>query len=260
MRIVNPDQAPPMSDAPPPTSDVPAMIRVGRLIERHEPGAPAPLAMAVPDLIARYERLQAAIVSDVLREHGLLDCAFPGTLVALRGDRTVAGIAYTVKSSPNTRISGEMTIRGRMLDGLAANDFVVWDTSGDTDGTMWGGVMTATVVAKGVRGAIVDGGIRDVAQILAKDFAVYYRYKSPSGSLGRCQITHFQIPVRIGDVFVRPGDVIVADLDGAVCVPRELAIDVLVRAEEILGNERRIFGWVEEGRSIAEITGEGGYF
>ena len=243
-----------------PKSDVPAMIRVEKLIARHEPAAPAPLPIPAELMLARYAKLQAAIVSDVLREHGLLEQAFPGTLVALRGDRTVAGIAYTVKSSPNTRITGEMTIRGKMLDGLAANDFVVWDTSGDTHGTMWGGVMTATVAAKGVRGAIVDGGIRDVAQILAKDFAVYYRYKSPSGSLGRCQITHFQIPVRIGEVFVRPGDVIVGDLDGAVCVPRELAFDVLVRAEEILGNEERIFGWVEEGRSIAEITDKGGYF
>ncbi len=249
-----------MPDSCAPPSDVPAMIRVDRLIARHEPPPPAPLPIPLSELVARYERLHAANVSDVLREHGILDCAFPGALQALRGDRTVAGIAYTVKSSPNTRINGEMTIRGRMLDGLAGNDFVVWDTSGDTHGTMWGGVMTATVVGKGVRGAIVDGGIRDVAQILAKDFAVYYRYRSPSGSLGRCQITHYQIPVRIGEVFVRPGDVIVADLDGAVCVPRELALEVLVRAEEIVGNEERIFGWVEDGQSIAEITRKGGYF
>ena len=243
-----------------PKSDVPAMIRVEKLIARHEPGAPAPLAIPAELMLARYAKLQAAIVSDVLREHGLLEQAFPGTLAALRGDRTVAGIAYTVKSSPNTRITGEMTIRGKMLDGLAANDFVVWDTSGDTHGTMWGGVMTATVVAKGVRGAIVDGGIRDVAQILAKDFAVYYRYKSPSGSLGRCQITHYEIPVRMGDVFVRPGDVIVADIDGAVCVPREIAVDVLARAQEILANEERIFEWVSQGKSVAEISAAGGYF
>jgi regulator of RNase E activity RraA len=125
---------------------------------------------------------------------------------------------------------------------------------------MWGGVMTATVVAKGVRGAVIDGGIRDTAQILARDFPIWYRYRSPNGSLGRCQITHYQIPVRVGDVFVRPGDVVLADADGAVCVPREIVVPVLERAEEILGNEERIFAWVEEGQSIAEITGKGGYF
>ena len=66
--------------------------------------------------------------------------------------------------------------------------------------------------------------------------------------------------MRVGDVFVRPGDLMLADADGAVCVPREIVVPVLERAEEILGNEERIFAWVEEGQSIAEITGKGGYF
>jgi regulator of RNase E activity RraA len=172
----------------------------------------------------------------------------------------VAGIAFTVKSSPNTRLSGELTFRAQMLDELHAQAFVVWDTSGDERATLWGGVMTATVVAKGVRGALVDGGIRDTAQILEKDFPVFYRYRSPNGSLGRCLITHYQLPVQIGDVFVRPGDVIVGDADGAVCVPRELAEAVLERAEEVISNEKTIFSWVAEGQSIDEISRKGGYF
>jgi regulator of RNase E activity RraA len=216
--------------------------------------------MSTAELLQRYERLQAAVVCDVLREHGLLDQAFPGRLQALRPERTVAGIAFTVKSSPNTRLSGELTFRAQMLDELHAQAFVVWDTSGDERATLWGGVMTATVVAKGVRGALVDGGIRDTAQILEKDFPVFYRYRSPNGSLGRCLITHYQLPVQIGDVFVRPGDVIVGDADGAVCVPRELAEAVLERAEEVISNEKTIFSWVAEGQSIDEISRKGGYF
>ena len=242
------------------TSDVPKLMRIEALAARHEPGPPAALPLPDAALITRYERVATAVVSDVLREHALLDQAFPGSLQALRPERTVAGFAFTVKSSPNTRITGEMTIRGQMLDALGKDAFVVWDTSSDARGTMWGGVMTATVVAKGVRGAVIDGGLRDTAQILARDFPIWYRYRSPNGSLGRCQITHYQIPVRVGDVFVRPGDVVLADADGAVCVPREIVVPVLERAEEILGNEERIFAWVEEGQSIAEITGKGGYF
>jgi len=71
---------------------------------------------------------------------------------------------------------------------------------------------------------------------------------------------HYQLPVRIGDVFVRPGDIALGDADRAVCVPRDMALDVLDRAEEILSNEERIFAWVENGESIEEITGKGGYF
>lgn len=241
-------------------ADVPKMIRIDKLVERHEPASPAPLAVPVKTLLAQFEKIPAATVSDVLREYGILDCAFPGTLTALFSDRIVAGIAFTVKSSPNTRITGEMTIRGEMLDALAEDAFIVWDTSGDSHGTMWGGVMTAKVAGIGVKGALIDGGIRDTAQIIGKNFPVYYRYKSPNGSLGRCQITHYEIPVRVGDVFVRPGDVIVADIDGAVCVPREIAVEVLARAQEILVNEDRIFEWVSEGRSVAEISADGGYF
>jgi regulator of RNase E activity RraA len=236
------------------------MMNLERLIELRETLPKAEFSMSTAELLQRYERLQAAVVCDVLREHGLLDQAFPGRLQALRPERTVAGIAFTVKSSPNTRLSGELTFRAQMLDELHAQAFVVWDTSGDERATLWGGVMTATVVAKGVRGALVDGGIRDTAQILEKDFPVFYRYRSPNGSLGRCLITHYQLPVQIGDVFVRPGDVIVGDADGAVCVPRELAEAVLERAEEVTSNEKTIFSWVAEGQSIDEISRKGGYF
>jgi 4-hydroxy-4-methyl-2-oxoglutarate aldolase len=236
------------------------MMKLERLIAEREVLPVVEFPLGTRALLDRYERLQAAVVCDVLREHCRLDQAFPGRLQALRPDRTVAGIAFTVKSAPNTRITGELTYRGQMLDALHADAFVVWDTSGDERATLWGGVMTATVAAKGVRGALIDGGIRDTAQILEKDFPVFYRYRSPNGSLGRCLITHYQLPVQIGDVFVRPGDVIVGDADGAVCVPRELAVQVLQRAEEVVANEKTIFAWVNEGQTIEEISRKGGYF
>jgi regulator of RNase E activity RraA len=120
--------------------------------------------------------------------------------------------------------------------------------------------MTATAVTRGIRAAVIDGGIRDTRQILEKDFPLYYKYRSPNGSLGRCLITHYQIPVKFGGVFVRPGDVVVGDIDGVIVVPRALAVDVLLRAEEIRANEKKIFGWVADGDSLEDITGKGGYF
>lgn len=236
------------------------MMKLENLIAQREAQPLAPLGMDVAQLLARYEKVQAAVVCDVLREHCLMDQTFPGHLLPLVPGRTVAGIAFTVKSSPNTLISGELTYRGKMLDDLHADAFVVWDTTGDQRSTAWGGVMTATVVAKGVRGALVDGGIRDTNQILEKNFPVYYRYRSPNGALGRALITHYQIPVQIGDVLVHPGDVILGDADGAVAVPRRIATEVLLRAEEIVGNEKMIFSWVAQGQTIEEITRKGGYF
>lgn len=238
----------------------PGMMNVDRLTAQREAKADGDIGMETGELLARYEKLQAAVVCDVMREHCLMDQAFPGHLLPLRAERTVAGIAFTIKSAPNTIISGELDFRGRMLDDLHADAFVIWDTSGDERATLWGGVMTATVSRKGVRAALVDGGIRDTSQILEKDFPVFYRFRSPNGALGRTMITHYQIPVQIGDVFVRPGDVILGDADGAVAVPRQIAVEVLLRAEEVVANEKKIFAWVEEGQSIEEITRKGGYF
>jgi regulator of RNase E activity RraA len=195
-----------------------------------------------------------------MREFCLMDQALPGYLQPLRPERTVAGIAFTVKSAPNTKVTGELTYRTQMLDEISEDAFVVWDTSGDMDSTAWGGVMTATAIGKGIKAAAIDGGIRDTHQILQKNFPVFYRYRSPNGSLGRCLITHYQIPIKFGSVMVRPGDVIVGDIDGVIVVPRNVAVDVLRRAEEILNNEKKIFQWVEDGDSVQEITRKGGYF
>ena len=235
-------------------------MKLERLIAEREPLALAELSIGAKELLARYERTYTGAISDVLREFALLDQALPSRLRPLRPERTVAGFAFTVKSAPHTRITGELTFRTEMLNHMHEDAFVVWDASGDERATMWGGMMTATAHRNGVRAACIDGGIRDTHQILEKDFPVFFKHHSPNGSLGRCLITHYQTPLRIGDVFICPGDVVLGDIDGVVVVPRKLAVEVLLRAESMLEIEKRIFGWVAEGQTIDEITGQGGYF
>ena len=120
--------------------------------------------------------------------------------------------------------------------------------------------MTATAQPKGIQSAAIAGGIRDTKQILEQKFPVFYRYRTSNGSLGRCLITHYQVPVKIGKVTVRPGDVIFGDIDGVLCIPREIAYEVLLRAEAIRRQEVDIFQWVRSGDTIDEITKKGGYF
>ena len=236
------------------------MMNLEKLIAERETISIKPFPIPDVELLQRYEQLYAGAISDVLREHALLDQSLPGYIQPLLPDRSVAGLAFTVKSSPNVKITGEMSYRTQMLTELAANSFVAWDSSGDEKATLWGGVMTATAVGLGVRAAVIDGGIRDTHQILEKKFPVFYKYRTPNGSLGRCLITHYQVPIKIGDVLIKPGDVLVGDIDGVVCVPRDLAYAVLVRAEEIKANEKKIFGWVADGKTVKEITEKGGYF
>lgn len=235
------------------------MMQLEKLVAVRETVSTAQLPIPPRELLARYENLYTGAVSDVLREHALLDQSI-GHMIPLRPERTVAGFAFTVKSAPHVRISGEMTFRTEMLEAMPGDSFVVWDTSNDQQATLWGGVMTATACAKGVRAALIDGGIRDTHQILEKDFPVFYKYRIPNGSLGRCLITHYQTPILIHGVLIKPGDVILGDIDGVVVVPRDLACEVLRRAEEIRANEKKIFSWVARGETARQITSKGGYF
>jgi regulator of RNase E activity RraA len=236
------------------------MMNLERLIEEREGISKISFPISDKEILSRFEQLYTGAVNDVLREFCLLDQALPGRILPLREYRTVAGFAFTVKSSPNVKIQGEMEFRTQMLDDMKEDDFVVWDTSRDNKATLWGGVMTATAKGKKLKAACIDGGIRDTHQILSADFPVFYEYRISNGSLGRCLITHYQIPIKIGDVTIKPGDVVMGDIDGVLVVPRNIAYEVLIRAEEIKENEKKIFSWVKEGQSVQEITQKGGYF
>lgn len=236
------------------------MMKLEKLIENRESISNMPFPVPDKILLQRFEQLYTGAVNDVLREFCLLDQALPGYIKPLREYRTIAGFAFTVKSAPNVLVSGEMAFRTQMLDAMHEDAFVLWDTSRDQKATLWGGVMTATAKNKGIKGACIDGGIRDTHQILEADFPVFYEYRISNGSLGRCLITHYQIPIKIGDVTIKPGDVVLGDIDGVLVVPRDIAYDVLLRAEEIRENEKKIFGWVNAGDSVQSITERGGYF
>lgn len=237
-----------------------SMMKLERLIAEREGVTAGSFPIPDKELLRRFEQLYLGAVNDVLREFCLLHQALPGRIKPLREYHTVAGFAFTVKSAPNAKITGEMEFRTRMLDSLGEDHFVVWDTSRDQEATLWGGVMTATAKGKKVKAACIDGGIRDTHQILEADFPVFYEYRISNGSLGRCLITHYQIPVVIGNVTIKPGDVVLGDIDGVLVVPREIAYDVLLRSEEIRENEKEIFTWVHDGETVQAIKDKGGYF
>jgi regulator of RNase E activity RraA len=236
------------------------MMNLEKFIEMREGISSKVFPVSDTELLSRFEQLYTGAVNDVLREFCLLNQALPNRIMPLREYRTVAGFAFTVKSAPNAKVSGEMEFRTQMLDAMHENAFIIWDTSKDEKATLWGGVMTATAKGLKVKAACIDGGIRDTHQILEADFPVFYKYRTSNGSLGRCLITHYQIPLQIDDVTVKPGDILLGDIDGVLVVPRDIAYEVLVRAEEIRENEKKIFGWVNEGQTVHQITEKGGYF
>ncbi len=219
--------------------------------------------ISTEELCTRYEKLTTSIISDVLREETLMDQALPNIL-PIKHEMKVAGIAFTVKGSKNVMFEeGIQEYRAEIWSNIHDNSVVVIDTGGinvNDNIAIWGGVTTRTVIKRGCKGAVIDGGSRDTYEVLAQNFPVFCKYRSPNALMGRWKFTHYQVLIKIGSTFIRPGDVIFGDIDGVVVIPREVAYKVLLRAEEIVEIENEIRGWVDEGLDTLEIVKRGGYF
>ena len=219
-----------------------------------------PFPISEKELCDRYENVTTPMVNDVLREMQYLYQTFPNNIMPLREEMKVCGIAFTIKGSKNLALDNEMVERAKMLEAIPRDSFIVWDTSEDDESAQWGEIMTMASIRQGCRGAAVDGGVRDTNQVLEQGFPLFCKFRSSNGMLGRFRIIGYQKPVNMGKVLVYPGDVILGDIDGCICIPRELAYEVLLRAEEIRDNEVEIKRMVNSGMRPTEVVAQGGYF
>lgn len=218
------------------------------------------LPISEEELCCRYEAVFTAAVNDVLREKGLLYQTLPNDIKPLRDDMKVAGICFTIKGCKNLDLTDEMMQRAQMLEAIPPNSICVWDTSGDDESAQWGEIMTMAAKKKGCRGAVVDGGVRDTNCVLRQDFPVFYKYRTSNGMLGRFRMVGWQIPISIGRTMIRPGDIIFGDIDGVLVIPRELAMEVLEKAERIRDGEVSIKEMIQDGMEPTKVVENGGYF
>lgn len=237
-----------------------SMMNLEGLTAQREAAVDIEFPAPIEELCSRFEALYTGAVNDVMRERCLTNQALPHAIMPLRDEMKVAGVAFTIRSAADPTLTGEMETRVEMLDQIRPNHICVWNANGEDEASHWGEVMTAAARARGCRAAVIDGGIRDTGQILAQGFPIFYRYRTSNGSLSRCKITDVQKPVSVGSSIIRPGDIIFGDIDGVIVIPREVAYDVLVRAENIKKNEEEIRTWVDKGLSAEEVQSRGGYF
>jgi regulator of RNase E activity RraA len=103
-------------------------------------------------------------------------------------------------------------------------------------------------------GVVIDGGVRDVAELRALGLPTYARSVIPSSSVGRWASVNSNIPVQCAGVTVKPGDIIVAGEDGVVRVPAERAAEVLKRSKEIDERETRMVPLIREHKALSKVV------
>lgn len=202
--------------------------------------------MNLESLIAEYRKVATASVADAVDKIAGRVGFLPAEIRPRINETKIVGPAVTVLEGP----TAEFVPPDHALDAIDAAEpgsVIVISTNGVVDVAVWGGLMTAGAVANKLEGAVLDGGVRDIVEIRRDyDLPVYSRTVCPGTTLGRVKTLAANVEVAMGDVIVNPGDIIVADIDGVVCVPRDHAEAVLEMAKEIDVRE------LEQARLIIE--------
>ncbi|MGE5116965.1 MAG: RraA family protein [Betaproteobacteria bacterium] len=190
------------------------------------------------DIIEGFRGVAVASVADavdkICGERGYMDA----TIKPRINDKRVVGPAATVLESATDEFLPPQHALDLIDEAPRGSVIVISIAGGEPNVAVWGGLMTAGAVANGHAGAVLDGGVRDLAEIRRDyDFPVFARDVSPGTTLGRFRTVASQVPVRAGGVMVHPGDIIVADIDGVVVVPRDKAAQVLALSLEIDARE-----------------------
>jgi regulator of RNase E activity RraA len=204
---------------------------------------------------ASYTATIADAVDQVVGQRGYL-----GSDVKARVPGSFVGRAVTVLVRPATPEESTPALAVRhsveMLDGAQPGEVGVFVMEGTLDVAAMGDMMGLTAKSRGMAGVVIDGAVRDVARLREIGLPVFARSVSPATTVGRYATVARQVPVEVTGVTVRPGDIVVADEDGVVIVPREHAEAVLERAREIDKREAEMVPKILEYRSLQRAIEE----
>ena len=204
--------------------------------------------MNVDDLSNRLEQCYSGAVYDVLRAMGYPDQTLPNNIRPLEEDKKLAGQVYTVSGKYDDSYDPHETLLNWTgLLSKAPKGSVVMCQPNDDKLSHMGELSSETLQLRGIRGYIVDGGCRDSAFIKKIDFKVFCKYYTPVDVVGRWKAHGYAEPITIGKVTINTGDFVMADRDGVVIIPQDIAEEVVIKTEEVLKTESLVRKAIMEG-------------
>jgi regulator of RNase E activity RraA len=182
--------------------------------------------------------LYTAVVSDSLDQLGVRSQAMREYLRPVHKQCKFAGWARTIACSDVYHIVDDpYATEIEAVDSLLPGEAAVIGTQKSQRNAPWGELLSTAAKARGARGAVVDGLIRDTGKIEELGFPVFAAGIKPVDSMGRGIVTSYNIPVECGEVLVHPGDLIFADCDGVVAIPGTMVKDVVALATDKVQRE-----------------------
>jgi regulator of RNase E activity RraA len=206
------------------------------------------------DIALELAKFSTPTISDALDRLGIAG-QVAGIYPSDRGSR-LAGRAFTVLYQP---IDVEGGTVGDYIDDVPPGDVVVLDNGGRLDVTVWGDILTLVAQRKGLGGTAINGICRDSARAFELGYPLFCRSHWMRTGKDRVKVAGVQVPVVLGQVRVRPGDILIGDADGLVVVPAEREQEVLAVVTEIEEAEEKIRREVQHGTPLREIRQRLGY-
>ncbi len=207
------------------------------------------------DLSEAFRLVEVASVSDAIEQ-------LYGTKAYMSHDMRplmqtkFAGPAVTVLLKKEEHHEGAPAQQGMLdaIDEAPAGSVYVIVLKDGLDYAAVGGLMSTAMKVRGLAGAVVDASIRDTPQITKLQFPIFSRGVAASTTINHYRFVGKNIPVTCAGVQVRPSDIIVADMDGVVVVPKEKAADVLKKAQQLDDTEHSMLPFIEKYKSIREAV------
>ncbi len=206
------------------------------------------------------QKLYSSVISDVLDSMGYRNQAmradinpvWPGAVVAGRAHTCLSVDIYEIKENP---YENEIAA----VDTLKPNDVLVGGTNCSTETSLWGELLSTAARARGARGAIVDGYTRDVVRIRDMQFPLFATGTRPLDSKGRSIVLEYGRPVKCGDVLVNEGDIVLADIDGVIVIPQEIADEVIEKSLEKASGEDAFRDEILGGALLGDVYRKYGF-
>lgn len=219
------------------------------------PVTPSPSTVSEQRLLDGFRKSTVASVADavdqVVGQRGFMSYDMrPRIAGQIVGRAATAQLRATTPDKATPALSAKHSVG--MIDNAKPGEVAVIVVENGLDVAGMGGLMATAAKARGLAGAIIDGGLRDLAEIRALGLPAYSRSVAPASSVGRWASVASQMPVACAGVTVQPGDIIVAGEDGVVRVPRKFEQAVLKRAQEIDDRESRMVPFIRQQRSLTK--------
>ena len=204
------------------------------------------------------QNLYVAAVCDILDELGFRNQAMHQRLRPLLADPENCGFigrARTFRWMKTDSIAEDNPygLEIEAMDSLKTHDVAVHSTDYAGTNAPWGELMSTIAKRNGAAGCVCDSQIRDCVKIMKMRFPVYYAGIRPLDSKGRAIVQAYDVPIRCGEVLVNPGDIVYADFDGIVVVPKSVELDVFQKANEKVNKENLSRKELLSGKSLQEV-------